>query len=47
MDEYEKLLDRALENLPDVETTDARFIIPEPRIFIEGKPQYLTISPTL
>ncbi|AEH61660.1 translation initiation factor aIF-2, beta subunit [Methanosalsum zhilinae DSM 4017] len=37
MDEYEKLLDRALENLPDVETTDARFIIPEPRIFIEGK----------
>ncbi|MCS3923518.1 translation initiation factor IF-2 subunit beta [Methanosalsum natronophilum] len=37
MEDYEKLLNRALENLPDVETTDERFVIPEPRIFIEGK----------
>ncbi len=37
MDAYEALLDRAIENLPDIETTDARFVIPKPRIFIEGK----------
>ena len=37
MDDYEALLDRAIENLPDMETTDARFVIPEPKIFIEGK----------
>ncbi|MCM1987140.1 MULTISPECIES: translation initiation factor IF-2 subunit beta [Methanococcoides] len=37
MDDYETMLNRAIENLPDVETTDVRFVIPEPRIFIEGK----------
>ncbi len=37
MDDYEALLDRAIENLPDMETTDARFVIPTPKIMIEGK----------
>jgi len=37
MEDYEALLDRAIENLPDKETTDARFVIPEPKIFVEGK----------
>jgi translation initiation factor 2 subunit 2 len=37
MDDYEALLDRAIENLPDKETTDARFVIPEPKMFAEGK----------
>ncbi len=37
MEDYESLLDRAIENLPDIETTDARFVIPIPKIFIEGK----------
>ena len=37
MDDYEALLDRAIANLPDKETTDARFVIPEPKTMIEGK----------
>jgi translation initiation factor 2 subunit 2 len=37
MEDYEALLDRALEKLPDKETTDVRFVIPEPKIFVEGK----------
>ncbi len=37
MDDYEALLNRAIENLPDMETTDARFVIPTPKIMIEGK----------
>jgi len=37
MGEYEAYLDRAYEKLPDVITTDERFVIPEPRIFSEGK----------
>lgn len=37
MDDYEALLDRAIANLPDMETTDARFVIPEPKIMVEGK----------
>ncbi len=37
MDDYEALLDRAIANLPDMETTDARFVIPMPKIMIEGK----------
>ncbi len=37
MDDYEALLDRAITNLPDKETTDARFVIPEPKIMVEGK----------
>ncbi|WP_292463117.1 translation initiation factor IF-2 subunit beta [Methanolobus sp.] len=37
MKDYEALLDRAIENLPDKETTDIRFVIPEPKIMMEGK----------
>ncbi len=37
MEDYETLLDRAIANLPDKETTDARFVIPEPKILVEGK----------
>ncbi|MDK2833813.1 MAG: translation initiation factor 2 subunit 2 [Methanolobus sp.] len=37
MKDYEALLDRAIDNLPDKETTDTRFVIPEPRIMMEGK----------
>ncbi len=37
MYDYEELLDRAIAKLPDIETTDARFVIPEPRTFSEGK----------
>ena len=37
MFDYEELLDRAMAKMPDIETTDARFVIPEPRIFSEGK----------
>lgn len=37
MYDYEELLDRAIAKLPDIETTDARFVIPEPKIFSEGK----------
>ncbi|AFV24295.1 translation initiation factor IF-2 subunit beta [Methanolobus psychrophilus R15] len=37
MKDYEALLNRAIENLPDKETTDIRFVIPEPKIMMEGK----------
>lgn len=37
MEDYEALLNRAIANLPDMETTDVRFVIPEPRIMMEGK----------
>ncbi len=37
MYDYEELLNRAMAKMPDTETTDARFVIPEPRIFSEGK----------
>lgn len=37
MKDYEALLDRAIKNLPDKETTDVRFVIPEPKILMEGK----------
>ncbi|QLC50945.1 translation initiation factor IF-2 subunit beta [Methanolobus zinderi] len=37
MKDYEALLDRAIANLPDKETTDTRFVIPEPKILVEGK----------
>ncbi len=37
MEDYEAMLERAIENLPDIETSDERFVIPTPRIFIEGK----------
>jgi translation initiation factor 2 subunit 2 len=37
MDEYLTLLDRALEQLPSVRTLDTRFVLPAPKVFIEGK----------
>ena len=37
MYDYEELLNRAIAKMPDIETTDARFVIPEPRVFSEGK----------
>lgn len=37
MYDYEELLDRAIAKMPDTETTDARFVIPEPKLFSEGK----------
>ena len=37
MDEYERLLNRAIEQLPEEETTDERFVVPEAKIFSEGK----------
>lgn len=37
MDSYEKLLNRAIEQLPDEKTTDERFIVPEAKLFSEGK----------
>lgn len=37
MGDYEAVLDRAYKMLPDIKTTDERFVIPEPRIFSEGK----------
>jgi translation initiation factor 2 subunit 2 len=37
MGDYEAYLDRALEMLPDIETSDDRFVIPEPKTFSEGK----------
>jgi len=37
MGKYEAYLDRAYEKLPDIITTDERFVIPEPKIFSEGK----------
>ncbi|MBE0523484.1 MAG: translation initiation factor IF-2 subunit beta [Methanosarcinales archaeon] len=37
MGDYEANLDRAFKMLPDIETSDERFIIPEPKIFSEGK----------
>lgn len=37
MGDYKAYLDRAYEKLPDIETSDERFVIPEPKIFSEGK----------
>jgi translation initiation factor 2 subunit 2 len=34
---YEDLLERALKRLPSTKTDDSRFIIPEVKVFIEGK----------
>jgi len=34
---YEDLLERALRGLPSTKTGDSRFIIPELKVFIEGK----------
>ncbi len=34
---YEDLLDRVLEQLPSTTTAESRFVIPELRVFIEGK----------
>ncbi|WNY26442.1 translation initiation factor IF-2 subunit beta [Methanolapillus ohkumae] len=37
MDNYEKLLNRAIEQLPEEETSDERFTVPEAKTFSEGK----------
>jgi translation initiation factor 2 subunit 2 len=37
MGKYEAYLDRAYKLMPDIETTDERFVIPEPKTFSEGK----------
>ena len=37
MIDYERSLNRAFEHMPEYLTTDVRFSIPEPHIFIEGK----------
>jgi translation initiation factor 2 subunit 2 len=37
MNDYEEYLNRAYEKLPDIKTTDERFVIPEPKVFSEGK----------
>ena len=37
MYDYEELLNRAMTKMPETETSDARFVIPEPRLFSEGK----------
>jgi len=37
MDNYEMLLNRAIQQLPDEKTTDERFTVPESKIFSEGK----------
>ncbi|MFQ6061926.1 MAG: translation initiation factor IF-2 subunit beta [Methanosarcinales archaeon] len=37
MDVYEDYLKRAIKQLPDIKTTDSRFIIPKPKVYIEGK----------
>ncbi|MHC1635908.1 MAG: translation initiation factor IF-2 subunit beta [Candidatus Methanospirareceae archaeon] len=36
-EEYEKLLDRAFSQLPEIKVHEERFSVPEPRVFIEGK----------
>jgi len=37
MDNYEMLLNRAIQQLPDEKTTDERFTVPESKLFSEGK----------
>ena len=37
MNDYEEYLNRAYKKLPEIKTTDERFVIPEPRVFSEGK----------
>ncbi|MCL2549348.1 MAG: translation initiation factor IF-2 subunit beta [Methanimicrococcus sp.] len=37
MDDYETLLNKAIQQLPDEKTTDERFVVPEAKIFSEGK----------
>ena len=37
MDNYETLLNRAIQQLPDEKTSDERFVVPESKIFSEGK----------
>lgn len=34
---YEDLLERALKELPSTKASDSRFVIPEPKVFREGK----------
>lgn len=35
--EYKKLLERAFLQLPEIKSRDARFVIPDAKVFIEGK----------
>jgi len=37
MDDYEIYLSRAYDKLPDIKTSDERFVIPDPKVFSEGK----------
>ncbi|MCL2863287.1 MAG: translation initiation factor IF-2 subunit beta [Methanimicrococcus sp.] len=37
MDDYETLLNRAIQQLPEERTTDERFVVPEAKLFSEGK----------
>lgn len=37
MDDYMKGLERALSEMPDTKSTEDRFVVPEPKIFSEGK----------
>ena len=41
MEEYERFLDRALAQMPDIEINDSRFNIPPPKIFYEGRTSLL------
>jgi len=41
MEEYESFLDRALSQIPDIKVMDSRFVIPEPRLFYEGRTSVL------
>ena len=40
MYDYEELLNRAIAKMPDIETTDARFVIPSPEYFLKARPQF-------
>lgn len=36
-EEYEAYLDRAISQIPNIKTSDTRFVVPEPRVLSEGK----------
>jgi translation initiation factor 2 subunit 2 len=37
MDDYEVYLSRAYDKLPDIKTSDERFVIPDPKVFFRRK----------
>ncbi len=37
MKDYEALLDQALAQIPDIVTEKSRFVVPSPRVFVEGR----------